>query len=57
MKWYNEFDTVINQCLVYMASWSIPENDKFYQHLRQVATEAYQETRGRAYTSGRGTAE
>lgn len=36
-----EFDTVINQMMVYMHLWEIPQADPFYAKLREIAQEAY----------------
>ena len=36
-----EFDTVINQMMIYMHLWKIPEDNAFYKKLRTVAQEAY----------------
>jgi len=36
-----EFDTVINQMMLYMQIWGIPTNNKFYKRLKAVAQEAY----------------
>ncbi len=36
-----EYDTVMNQILVYMHMWNIPQSNSFYAHLRLVAQEAY----------------
>jgi Domain of unknown function (DUF4157) len=38
-----EYDTVMNQMLVYMHMWKIPVNNPFYVKLQQVADEAYQQ--------------
>lgn len=35
-----EFDTVINQMLIYMQQWKIPQDNPFYVKLMEVATEA-----------------
>ncbi|MDF2718265.1 MAG: hypothetical protein K0R28_5190, partial [Paenibacillus sp.] len=35
-----EFDTVINQMLIYMQQWNIPQDNPFYVKLMEVATEA-----------------
>ncbi len=38
-----EFDTCVNQCLVYMASWGVPNDEPFHAHLQEVARQAYDE--------------
>lgn len=38
-----EYDSVLNQMLIYMHIWQIPENDPFYKKLREFAEEAYQD--------------
>ncbi|MDF2662618.1 MAG: hypothetical protein K0Q94_5409 [Paenibacillus sp.] len=35
-----EFDTVMNQMLIYMQQWKIPQDNAFYAKLMEVATEA-----------------
>ncbi|MDF2662638.1 MAG: hypothetical protein K0Q94_5429 [Paenibacillus sp.] len=35
-----EFDTVINQMLIYMQQWKTPQDNAFYAKLMEVATEA-----------------
>jgi len=37
-----EYDTVMNQMLIYMHMWHIPQNNQFYTELRRVAEEAAQ---------------
>jgi hypothetical protein len=43
VNWYSlvEFDTVVNQCSVYMASWGVPKDQAFHERLQTVAREAY----------------
>jgi hypothetical protein len=36
-----EFDTVINQMMIYMHLWEIPQDDAFYAKLTEIAQEAY----------------
>lgn len=36
-----EFDTVINQMMFLMTAWNVPEKNKFYAKLREVAQQAY----------------
>ncbi|GAA3401300.1 hypothetical protein ACFFNY_14330 [Paenibacillus hodogayensis] len=36
-----EFDTVINQMLIYMQQWKVPQDNPFYEKLRSVAEDAY----------------
>lgn len=36
-----EYDSVVNQCLIYMQQWNIPQVDPFYVKLMQVAQDAY----------------
>ncbi len=36
-----EFDTVINQMMFLMTAWRVPNDNKFYVKLREVAQEAY----------------
>jgi hypothetical protein len=36
-----EYETVMNQMLIYMYQWGIPNNNPFYTKLRQVAQDAY----------------
>ncbi len=36
-----EFDTVINQMMFLMTAWNVPQNNKFYARLREVAQQAY----------------
>lgn len=36
-----EFDTVINQMMIYMHMWKIPQTNDFYTELQDVAQEAY----------------
>lgn len=36
-----EYDTVMNQMLIYLHKWGIPTNNPFYAKLRQVAEDAY----------------
>ncbi|WP_169239620.1 eCIS core domain-containing protein [Candidatus Roseilinea sp. NK_OTU-006] len=36
-----EFDTVINQMMFLMTAWNVPQNNKFYAKLREVAQQAY----------------
>lgn len=38
-----EYDSVLNQMLIYMHIWQIPENNPFYKKLREYATGAYEE--------------
>jgi hypothetical protein len=38
-----EYDSVVNQCLIYMQQWNIPQTDPFYVKLIQVAQDAYNE--------------
>jgi hypothetical protein len=36
-----EYDTVVNQMLVYMARWQVPLNNALYTKIREVAQEAF----------------
>jgi hypothetical protein len=36
-----EYDTVINQIMVYMHIWDMPQNNAFYTKLRDAAQEAF----------------
>lgn len=36
-----EYDSVVNQCLIYMQQWNIPQTNAFYVKLMQVAQDAY----------------
>lgn len=40
-----EYETVLNQILVYLAHWKIPESDAFHQAVMSAATEAQEERR------------
>lgn len=41
-----EFDTVINQMLIYMHQWKIPQDNPFYVLLQSVAQDAYDHRMG-----------
>lgn len=41
-----EFDTVMNQMLIYMQQWKIPQDNAFYAKLMEVAAEAQEHRMG-----------
>ncbi|MEM7797614.1 MAG: hypothetical protein AAF633_00365 [Chloroflexota bacterium] len=41
-----EFDTVINQMMMYMNQWKVPNDNEFYVKLKAVAQEAYNHRNG-----------
>jgi hypothetical protein len=40
-----EYDSVMNQVLLYLHLWQIPEQNQFYTRLREIAREAFEARR------------
>ena len=38
-----EYDSVVNQTLVYLHTWGVPETSNFYKEIKKVAQEAYED--------------